>query len=80
MTSRTKSAQNEQHGRAAIATLQRDPVTGRILPRVPKTTASPPAGDPPAPDPVVPPVGGDAEASTPFRGRALARHRQRSGS
>lgn len=77
MTSRTKSVKSEEHGKAVIATLKRDPVTGRLLPRVPKA----PAADPPVPSPADPPapeVG--APAPTPFRGRALARHRQRSGS
>lgn len=80
MTSRTKSVKSEEHGRSVIGTLQRDPATGRLLPRVPKTPASPPAGEPPAgsPAPPAPEVG--APAPTPFRGRALARHRQRSGS
>lgn len=73
--STVKSAARVELGRAQMAKAPRDPVTGRLLKRAADHPAASPSADPSPP----PPAGGDAPASSPFRGRLLTRHRRTSG-
>lgn len=81
MPTTAKSALRAEHGRRVMASLPRDPKTGRLLK---KTPAAHPAADPPEPAPVPEPsstppaAGGGAPASDPFRGRIMRRWRKRS--
>jgi len=76
MTAKRSTVKSEARV-AAIAKVDRDPVTGRLRKKTPATDSAPVPET--VPDPVPDPAGGGAPAPAPFRG-FRARLRQRSGS